>query len=450
MIKYIIIFISFISLVSATITDIDNKIDTNKQQYKSISKNKKNIDNNLDRLAKKINGEESAYKNIINVLDKTSTKLLLNKMKLDRSKKELIRLKKESTVLKKQKDNIEKNVVDYVIEKYSMSMGIRQANKETLPDIINKEIYLLIFSNAKQEVLDLNINYIRVNRSTRINKDKIKKTNKFITQQKEIRKKYLNMKKEQASIVSSLRVKHQSYQKYLQLAIDKQNNLTDLLGSLNILKKKEITKERKRQKRIKAEQRRKELQRKKALAKKKELERKKRQKILSQNTKIKKEKLIKFASKRKLDKEIDIEVRKIGSSAKGIKISKYRGRKTISPIKSYKITKKFGKYYDKVYKMEIFNESVSLKPTKKNSKVLSIFKGEVVYSKKNSGLLDNVVIVKHSGGLHTIYSHLDKISPTIKVGKWIPKGYVVGRVSGTLLFQATKNSKYINPEKLFK
>ena len=143
-------------------------------------------------------------------------------------------------------------------------------------------------------------------------------------------------------------------------------------------------------------------------------------------------------------------MRKIGSSAKGIKISKYNGSKTIAPLKSYTITKKFGKYYDKVYKMELFNESISLKTKKQNAKVFSVFKGRIVYAKKNAGLLENVVIVKHNGNLHTIYSHLDKISPTLKVGKWIPKGYVVGRVNGTLLFQATKNNKYINPSKLIK
>ena len=122
----------------------------------------------------------------------------------------------------------------------------------------------------------------------------------------------------------------------------------------------------------------------------------------------------------------------------------------MAPLKSYTITKKFGKYYDRVYKMELFNESVSLKTKKQNAKVFSVFKGQIVYAKQNSGLLANVVIVKHRNKLHTIYSHLDKISPTLKVGKWIPKGYVVGRVNDTLEFQATRNSKYIDPMKLIK
>ena len=84
-----------------------------------------------------------------------------------------------------------------------------------------------------------------------------------------------------------------------------------------------------------------------------------------------------------------------------------------------------------------------------NAKVYNIFMGEIVYTRKNAGSLKNVVIVKHKGKIHTVYAHLDKISPTIKVGKWIQKGYVAGRVNGTLQFQATKNKKYIDPVKLF-
>jgi len=76
--------------------------------------------------------------------------------------------------------------------------------------------------------------------------------------------------------------------------------------------------------------------------------------------------------------------------------------------------------------------------------------GKVVYAKKNAGMLDNVVIIQHENGLHTIYSHLDEISPTLVVGKWIKQGYVVGRVNNTLMFQATKDSSHIDPKDLFK
>ena len=65
-------------------------------------------------------------------------------------------------------------------------------------------------------------------------------------------------------------------------------------------------------------------------------------------------------------------------------------------------------------------------------------------------MLGKVVVVSHSHKMHTVYAGLSKIAPTIHVGSKIKRGYVVGKVSEKLIFQATKNSKHINPLKLIK
>ncbi len=75
--------------------------------------------------------------------------------------------------------------------------------------------------------------------------------------------------------------------------------------------------------------------------------------------------------------------------------------------------------------------------------------GKIVYAKQDSGLLENVVIIKHNNNLHTVYSHLDEIAPTLREGKWVKAGYVVGRVNDTLTFQVTKDNEHINPKDLF-
>ena len=152
----------------------------------------------------------------------------------------------------------------------------------------------------------------------------------------------------------------------------------------------------------------------------------------------------------KYAKNLNLDVRKIGSSTDGVKIVKYKGERTIAPLKSFKVVKNFGTYYDPVYKIKLFNESIVLKSDESKAKVVSVLNGKVVYAKKNAGMLANVVIIQHEGGLHTIYSHLDEISPTLVVGKWIKQGYVVGRVDESLMFQATKDSSHIDPKELFK
>lgn len=113
------------------------------------------------------------------------------------------------------------------------------------------------------------------------------------------------------------------------------------------------------------------------------------------------------------------------------------------------ITKKYGKYVDPIYNIKIFNESIELKPLKPNAKVKNVLNGKVILAKKTPHL-NNVIIIKHKGGLYTIYAHIDKIAPTIKKGKKVKKGYVIGRVNNKLTFEVTKNRYHINPLELIR
>ena len=114
-----------------------------------------------------------------------------------------------------------------------------------------------------------------------------------------------------------------------------------------------------------------------------------------------------------------------------------------------RVIKNFGTYTDPIYKIKIFNESITLKSATKDAKVKNILNGKVVFSGKTS-MLGKVVVVAHNRKIHTVYAGLSKISPTIAVGTKIKKGYVVGKVNEKLIFQATKDSKHINPLRLIK
>ncbi|HFU74440.1 MAG TPA: M23 family metallopeptidase, partial [Helicobacteraceae bacterium] len=108
---------------------------------------------------------------------------------------------------------------------------------------------------------------------------------------------------------------------------------------------------------------------------------------------------------------------------------------------------KYGTYTDPIYNIKIFNESVSLKSTTPNAKVKNVLNGKVILATSNP-ILENIVIVEHANGLHTIYAHLDKIAPTIKKGKRIKKGSIIGRVNSELMFEVTQKNYHINPMQL--
>jgi len=145
----------------------------------------------------------------------------------------------------------------------------------------------------------------------------------------------------------------------------------------------------------------------------------------------------------------NIKVRQIGSSYQKGSIARYRGKKTIAPLKAYSVEQKFGTFVDPIYKIKIFNESVTLKPKTPNAVVRNILPGRVVYASKVP-MLDYVVIVEHPGKLHTIYAHLSKLAPTVKVGRKIKKAYALGRVDNALKFEVTQQEKHINPMELIR
>lgn len=126
------------------------------------------------------------------------------------------------------------------------------------------------------------------------------------------------------------------------------------------------------------------------------------------------------------------------------KTAAYSGERTIAPLDGYIVSKRFGPYTDPVYGIKIQNESVSLRPTDPDAKVKAVFNGKVIFAKATA-MLENVIIIEHDNGLHTIYAHLDKIAPTITVGQRLKQGSIIGRVGRELMFQVTQRNAHIDP-----
>ncbi|AXX92095.1 peptidase M23 [Malaciobacter molluscorum LMG 25693] len=431
MIKQIIIIsLLCINFLNASSKTIAKKIETNKSILDESKSKKMRTNLKIKILARQIKLQNKELTSLESQIVNVNNDIKEHQNLLETSKKNLDELKEKSKFLIKKKKSNEEQIVDTIIENFTSSIGIKLADESSPKELIDTEIYTLLSEHSKDQILKLNNNYEEVTLNKKENQKQIDKINDYIQERKKKKKELNQLIKHHSKSLKSLEVKHKIYQKELKSVIQKQQELSSLLEKLNILKSQELQREKiareKRQKRLLA------------LKKKREQQRQKQ----TNNTQAEVEK--RFAE------DIDLDVKMIGSSTSGVKISRYRGKKTISPLKSFKVVKNFGKYYDPVYKIKLFNESVILKTNIPKAKVYSIFNGKIVYAKKDAGMLENVVIVQHSNGLHTIYSHLDEIAPTLKVGKWIKKGYVIGRVNDTLNFQATKNSYHIDPKDLFR
>ena len=450
MLKLVSFFVFCLIIVQATDTKtIEKKILRTKKILKTKLKLKNTTNDKIKNLANAIKAEENIYNDLQYNLNKVSNNILLNKLKLQRAKATILQLEKQTQNLKKSTLNIEEKIVNNIVINYSLTLGKSLINKNSINGIIQKEKYDLILDNTKNKILESNLQYFKLSNDKRKNTVKKQKIENFIEEQLKKKKKFKILQEKQAISLQKLKLKHKQYQAKLKAIIKKQDSINSLLNKLNIVKNETIKKERLAKLKAKRlrEKRAKQKAEQEAALKKLRLKSKKIK--LKTKTPIKSKEIL-FNSKKKFEDDIDLKVRNIGSTSKGIKISSYYGAKTISPLKNYLIVKKFGKYYDPVYKIKLFNESISLKSKIPNAKVYCILKGKVVYAQHNAGELGNVVIVKHKNNIHTIYSQLSNIPSSLKVGQWIKKGYVVGRVKTVLVFQVTKNNKYVDPTKLIR
>ena len=452
--KFLVLFLSILSLSFATTTT--TKINKSKHALSSTVQEKKKTSRQLDKIANDIKKTKKELAYIDKRLEALSRDQNKTEEKYKQLKQELVGYKKDIDLTQKELEKKNKEFISLLAEQFSTIFAMQQFHKPTKNAIITKEIYKAYKSQNEQYLQNLKgeIKKLKKHKSNRVylqNRTK-KSLAKIIEKQEEYSKK----KKAKKSLLAKLAKDEDRYSAKLAKIEDRQNALRSTLAKLHILREKEVEEARKRaearRKAILAErERQKKLRiarakakakaRAAALALKRAKDKAARKKALAQAKKAKEEeKRIAKESKRKVN---------INASYQKEKIYAYRGGKTISPISGAKVVKKFGTYIDPLYNMKIFNDNIILKAPTSNAKVHNVLNGKVVFA-GNSSMLGKVVVIAHSGRMHTVYAGLSKIAPDIKVGRKIKRGYVVGKVKHKLMFQATKNSKHINPLKLIK
>ena len=406
------IYILFLIPIFIFASTIDKKIAQNQKSLDSSKKNKDNTTVKIKEIADKIEASNTNLSKLEEDIIKINEDIEQHQKLLESSQSKLNNLQAKSSDLIKEKNSSEEEIINTIVEQFSTSLALQLASKESLQELIDNEMLNLLSTNAKQKVLKLNENYNRLTENTKANQQEINKLNSYIKDRLKTKENYKALQIKHTKSLENLEKEHKLYQAELKKVIEQQDSLSKILSDLKIVKQQEL---------------------KKAQEEKEDNQQ-------AQTTNVRNQKYA---------KDLNLDVKKVGSSTDGVQIVKYKGAKTIAPLKSFKIVKNFGTYYDPVYKIKLFNESVVLQSNEKDSKVVAVLNGKIVYAKKNAGMLENVVIIQHEGGIHTVYSHLDDIAPTLVVGKWVQKGSVVGRVNENLTFQVTKDSSHIDPRDLF-
>ena len=392
-----------------------NKTQSTKQNLKTKVEQEKRLNKKLDELAKSIlSGEENVKTTAeqISALSVQVKELESSAKAADASLNTLIAQNKDLVAEQKR---IEASLLAIISKRFAYDLIVPKNYIESEESIISAEILNSLTKDSQNEVNKIAKDYSKTINSIKSQTDKIGAIKLDLAEFRSKQDKLIALQTKQKKDLAQLKSDKDSYEKELSAIQADQEELRKTLEKLAIIAKNEEEEKARAQQKAKLEE-----------AKKA----KNNEKLASQSQKTAKN-----------------DVRQVGSSYQMSQVKRYTGAKTIAPLEKFTLKQAFGDYTDPIYKIKIFNESVVLRSALSDAVVKNVLDGKVVFAKETS-LLQKVVIVENKDGIHTIYAHLSKIAPTIKVGARLKKGYVIGRVEQDLTFEVTQKNYHINPMEL--
>lgn len=434
----------------------DGKIKHSMRDLSLTLSKKKAANRQLEKIAADIKKTEDEIVSIEKKMVLLEGNRKKNELRLASLKKELQHHRHNYEVISRELTAKERRFLSLLSKQFSIVYALQQFKTPTKESILYYEAYEVYKKYNNQQLVNLKKEIERLKREQAVKRQMRQRIEKEIDKIVSAQKEYEKRRAAKKRLLAKLEEDEEHYSARLKKLEDRQNSLRATLAKLNILHAQEVEEQKRRararQEAIETEKiRNRKMRSVKAQAKvsirraKETLRRAK-----NEAERIKARMALKRAqSTLKELSQVGTKVRQVNSSYKKPRIALYKGQKTIPPIAGAKVIKRFGTYIDPIYKIKIFNDSVTLLAPYANAKVKSVLSGKVVFAGETS-MLGKVVVIAHAHKLHTVYAGLSKIAPTLKVGKSVRKGYVIGRVVRKLLFQATKNSQHIDPLQLIR
>ncbi|MBC8238269.1 MAG: peptidase M23, partial [Helicobacteraceae bacterium] len=344
------LLITFSILISKE--DINNKIKLTSSKINKFSKNYTALNNKLAKNAKAILKQRLEIQEQQKFLQDLKLKLSEKELSYKDNTSQLENLITHNEKLKKEQDAIEQELVFVIAQSVSLSVILEDEYAVDENSLIEFEILNEMLKASKEKAQKLNEKYYSNSKDIESLNKQAESLRVAISSIDTKRKRLISTQKKNKKSLKKLEVAKSAYKKEVKALLRKQNLLKSTLAKLNIIKVDEANK-----------------------------------------AKEEKERKLAFEEEEEiLDDQNLPKVKKHGSSYQAIKTKSYKGPKTIAPLDSYTLSKKYGTYTDPIYGIKIFNESISLKPDTPNAKVKTVFNGKVIYADKTA-VLDNIVIV---------------------------------------------------------
>ncbi len=416
------LLLALLALAVADTGKLDQKIS---KTQKELSKKQHQLETTsltLEELGKSIVRQQHDVNKLSGQLKNLSASIRQDKEKLTKKAKHKEELLDKRRDALDKRNALEKKLIDIIVNDLAYSEVIAQEGKTgNAKDIIKKEIFVKLKGLVLSQSKELKAEFARYVLEVRDLDKEIEALTKEIGELRNAKIEVASLKDKKERQLEKLNREKAIYKKRLTSLMREQESSQDLLDQLKLTKKQLVAKEKERKRRAEAERR--------------ERERRAKEE--------------KTAVVTKPADTSGIHVRKLGSSYQDVDITHLKLHKVKAPIDGFKITKKFGSYHDPVYNIKIHNDSVSMKPNRRDSVVRSVLGGKVIFA-KDYNVLGKTVVIEHRNNILTFYSNLSTIAPGIKPGKKINARTAVGRVDDELKFKVTKGTTLVDPLELIR
>lgn len=423
--------LSSLSANTKSIKDIEKDIQDNKAKLQQKAQEERKISNRLTTLGNTINERKRQITKLREQITFIQKNITQNQSQNQTQERRLDGLRKALRTLEEEKSKIQFYIANLIIKDLTFQLVLDKQSVISPDDVILEDIFEILTKQTKEKIVGLSEKQGKIAEQIGSITKNIDEITHLIGTQQNRKEQLQRMINEQNLLNEKLQAELNDYNERLLQISKERDGLDNIIKELNIIKvktQKEIEQE--RQKALAAEKERQEKER---------LEREKQAKSQQATTPQSQAQTTTPKTKE------STKALQMSNSYKDVPVIKYTGPKTISPLEYYTVEQSFGPYHDPVYNLKVFNQSITLISKVPNAVVQSIFEGKVVFAKEYSSMLKKVIVIEHSNGIHTIYSQLDKIAPTVKPGFIVKKGYTIGRVSQRLGLEVIQKEKHINP-----
>ncbi len=404
--NWLVSLVCAVPLLLGAASSTAQKIDEKAKKLQEKLQTEKQIHGKLQDIANDIVEGEKEIEKIKDKIENLSKTIDESQETIQRKNDYLDKLTKDTQQLSSQKKDLEQKIIKIIAEDFSFYLVSDSGYLDNEDGILVDEVLQKMDTIMRKEFGKLSSEYKQVNDQIYSQSQEIKTIHSEIQSAKNKKDELLSLEKKRESSIIALNAKKESYKKQLDDIAKERDEIRTTLEQLKIIKVQEESK------------------------------------LLAEKNAAKRDK-----GPSTVGGSGDSGIRQIGSSYQNSNVKKYVGERTIAPLDSYSVKRKFGDYVDPIYKIKIFNESVVLASSTPDATVKSVLNGKVIFA-KDTASMEKVVIIENSDEIHTIYAHLSKIAPTIQVGQKIKKGYVIGRVDNDLTFEVTQKNFHIDPLEL--